>query len=606
MAASGRSSRPSLRATYLRPLLRTLLFRKRLIFAFTLIFALLGIAYAFLAPPVYLATAVIQVEKSDPATSARSEIELLQSRNVIGHAVQALGLEIEAEPRLLPLIGHKIYNRFKPTPDKPLANPLFGLNAFAWGGENITIGKLEVPAPYENVKLRLVSDGQSSYVLLGEDGELLISGMVGHPVARAGFTVQIDEILARPGTEFMLRKRNLLNLIADYQDALEIREKSPGSEIIQLRLESQAPYKSRDVLRQISRAYIQLKREHSNPGLAQPERPTSLLSPALRGTADTRGSGVRIIDPAEVDTSRPIRPQPVRVIALATLFGLLLGVVIAVLRRLQRRDIQRPETLERLGLQVFASVSFSKHQQSLLRTTSSHRNRQAASLLAAVHPEDMAIESCRSLRTSLHFAMVDAHSNVVMISGPGPGAGSSFVSANLAAVMAATSKRVVLVDSDMRKGRLNRIFGRRSMPGLADVLNGLQFLDDVTYETSVENLYFIPRGSVPSNPSELLMLPSFKTLIADLRKKYDIVLVDSPPILAVTDAALVGMQAGTNLIVTRSGLNTAKEVGLAVQRFANSGVEIQGAILNGVERKATAYGLDDELHYRYEYKSENN
>ncbi|WP_190324457.1 polysaccharide biosynthesis tyrosine autokinase [Pseudomonas profundi] len=581
------------------------MFRKRLIIASTLAFALLGTAYAFLAPPVYLATAVIQIERSDQTTSALSEMELLQSRNVIGHAIQELGLEIEAAPRLVPLIGHKIFERFEPTPDQPLANSLFGLNTFAWGGESISVAELEVPRNYENVPLRLVYDGHSGYVLLDEDGGLLVSGMVGRPVNRSEFDLLIDEIVSRPGTEFVIRKRNLLTLIAELQDALEIKEKSPGSDIIQLRLESQAPEQARDILREVSRAYIELKRSYNEPATPlQPGQPFTRDANIPTAGGVLNAGGVRIIDPAEVDTSRPVWPQPIPVIALATLIGFFFGIAVAVLLRLHRRDIQRPEALERLGLEVFASVPFSARQQSLNRAGSAHRNRQSAPLLAAAHPEEMAIESCRSLRTSLHFAMVDAHSNIVMICGPGPGAGSSFVSSNLAAVIAGTGKRLVLVDGDMRKGRLNRIFGRRSMPGLSDVLNGLQFLDDVTYETSVKNLSFIPRGSVPPNPSELLTQPGFKTTIKELSQKFDVVLIDAPPILAVTDAALIGMQAGTSLIVARSGMNTVKEIELAVQRFAKSGVDIQGAVLNGVQRKTTKYGRDDELRYRYEYKSD--
>ena len=219
-------------------------------------------------------------------------------------------------------------------------------------------------------------------------------------------------------------------------------------------------------------------------------------------------------------------------------------------------------------------------------------------------PTDLSIEALRSLRTSLHFAMMEAKNNILMISGPSPAVGKSFISANLAAIVAQTGQRVVLIDADMRKGYVHKLLNILPEPGLSDLLVNTHTLPDVIHKTDVDNLHFIARGQIPPNPSELLMHANFTKLLETLSSKYDLVIVDTPPILAVTDAALVGRQAGTSLIVTRFGLNPVKEIEQTLQRFRNNGVEIKGAIFNAVEKKASAYGYGNYSYYQYEYKSD--
>lgn len=308
---------------------------------------------------------------------------------------------------------------------------------------------------------------------------------------------------------------------------------------------------------------------------------------------------VRIIDEAAVDTSRPVKPRKALIAVLATLLGGMLGAAIALLRHALNRGVENPELIEQIGLPVYASIPFSKDQELLERKG---KTVQSSHLLAATNPADLSIEALRSLRTSLHFAMMEAKNNILMISGPSPGVGKSFVSANLAAIIAQTGQTVALVDGDMRKGYLHKLVERPAEPGLSGVLVNTHTLADVIHKTEVEGLHFIGRGKVPPNPSELLMHANFQTLLDQLSKMYDMVIVDTPPILAVTDAALVGRMAGTSLIVTRFGLNPVKEIELTVQRFRNNGIEIKGAIFNAVERKAAAYGYGNYGYYQYEYK----
>ena len=314
---------------------------------------------------------------------------------------------------------------------------------------------------------------------------------------------------------------------------------------------------------------------------------------------------VRIIDDAIVDTSQPVKPKKALIVVLATLLGGMLGVAIALLKHALNRGIENPELIEQLGLPVYATVPFSKDQQTLERSFKGKPTQAMSShLLAATNPADLAIESLRSLRTSLHFAMLEAKNNVLMISGPSPSVGKSFVSANLAAIVAQSGKKVVLVDGDMRKGYVHKLLNKSPEPGLSGLLASTHTLADVIHKTEVEGLHFVTRGQIPPNPSELLMHANFEALLQQLSKIYDMVIVDTPPILAVTDAALVGRFAGTSLIVTRFGLNPAKEIQTTLQRFRNNGIEIKGAIFNAVEKKASAYGYGNYGYYQYEYKSD--
>ncbi|MEZ2744881.1 polysaccharide biosynthesis tyrosine autokinase [Halopseudomonas bauzanensis] len=314
---------------------------------------------------------------------------------------------------------------------------------------------------------------------------------------------------------------------------------------------------------------------------------------------------VRIIDEAAVDTSQPVKPKKPLIVVLATLLGGMLGVAIALLRHALNRGIENPELIEQIGLPVYASVPFSKDQEVLERGIKGKLGHaQGSNLLAATNPADLSIEALRSLRTSLHFAMMEAKNNIIMISGPSPGVGKSFVSANLAAIVAQSGQKVALIDGDMRKGYLHKLVNINPEPGLSGLLVHTHTLADVVHKTEVENLHFISRGTIPPNPSELLMHSNFQSLLDQLSKLYDLVIVDTPPILAVTDAALVGRLAGTSLIVTRFGLNPVKEVELTLQRFRNNGIEIKGAIFNAVEKKSAAYGYGNYGYYQYEYKSD--
>lgn len=311
---------------------------------------------------------------------------------------------------------------------------------------------------------------------------------------------------------------------------------------------------------------------------------------------------VRILDRAEAYAA-PVKPKKALIVVLATLLGGMLSVAFVLVKAALHRGVENPDDIEQIGLSVYASVPKSNLQLELSNKLKRHRKQnQELTLLAESNPADLSVEALRGLRTSLHFAMMEAKNNVLMISGPAPGIGKSFVSANFSAVAAKTGQKVLLIDADMRKGNLHQPFGLAWENGLSDFLCGKIGLNEAIKTTQVDNLDIMSRGQVPPNPSELLMHPRFKELMEWASELYDLVIVDTPPVLAVTDPSIVGALAGTTLMVARFGMNTVKEIDVARNRFEQSGIEVKGVILNATEKKALSYyGYG---YYNYSYKSE--
>lgn len=315
---------------------------------------------------------------------------------------------------------------------------------------------------------------------------------------------------------------------------------------------------------------------------------------------------VRVVDVAAVDTTEPVKPKKALIAVVATLLGGFLAVAIVLIQKAMHRGVEDPSEIEALGLPVYASVPYSDYQNKLSGFAERARKNQVnkpKSILALDNPADLSIEALRSLRTSLHFAMMEAKNNIIAISGPSPSVGKSFISVNLATVLAQSGKKVLIVDADMRKGYLQTQFGLKWDNGLSDYLSGRLNLAQITKPTKVEGLSVITRGQIPPNPSELLMHSNFSKFVEQISAEYDLVIIDTPPILAVTDPAIVSAHSGTTLLVARFGQNHLREIELTRNRFEQNGIDVKGVVFNGVVKKASnAYGYYG--YYNYEYKSD--
>ncbi|MCJ6658928.1 polysaccharide biosynthesis tyrosine autokinase [Klebsiella pneumoniae] len=310
---------------------------------------------------------------------------------------------------------------------------------------------------------------------------------------------------------------------------------------------------------------------------------------------------VRIVDDSITDP-KPIKPKKILICIIGFILGLFFSVALIMLRFLLRRGIESPEQLEEMGINVYASIPVSEW---LLKASDKRKrkNNESDKLLAVENPTDLAVEAIRSLRTSLHFAMLEAKNNVLMISGASPNAGKTFVSTNLAATISLANKSVLIIDADLRKGYVHKMLGNEGKSGLSDILSGQANVEETIISVPDGQFDYIGRGQVPPNPAELLMHPRFEKLLAWASAKYDLVIIDTPPILAVTDAAIIGRYAGTTLLVARFESNTVKEIEVSITRFEQSGVNVKGCILNGVVKKASSYYGYGYNYYGYNYSN---
>ena len=326
---------------------------------------------------------------------------------------------------------------------------------------------------------------------------------------------------------------------------------------------------------------------------------TSLLNSfqQLRLVKEGKVGNVRIVDMAAIP-ERPVKPQRKQVVAIAGLLGLLAGLALAFLRNSLRPGIKDPDDIEQhLGLHVFATVPHSTAQAALSANIA--QRQQGMHLLANAHPDDPGIESLRSLRTALQFAMLDAPNNLVIISGPTPSIGKSFISVNFAAVLGAGGKRLLLIDADMRKGHISKFFGLPRGKGLSELIAGSQTLAQVVHRAVSPQVDLITTGTLPPNPAELLMSQATVQLLQLLASQYDIVLIDTPPVLAVSDTQVLAPQAGTVFLVARSEVSTLGELQESTKRLKQSGVAVRGVIFNDVNTSKRRYGYGTGYGYKY-------
>lgn len=310
---------------------------------------------------------------------------------------------------------------------------------------------------------------------------------------------------------------------------------------------------------------------------------------------------VRIIDEA-VTQPIPVKPKKVLTVLIGFILGAIISIGAVLIQIFLRRGIESPEQLEELGINVYATIPVSEYlSKKRVKGIKQSKLDGSEVFLILENPADIAIEALRGLRTSLHFAMMEARNNVLMISGASPNAGKTFISTNLAAIIAQTGKSVLFIDTDMRKGYVHKLFNSSNENGLSDVLVGKTSPSDAVRKLTDAGFDFIARGMVPPNPAELLMHHRFDSLIKWASANYDLVIIDTPPILTVTDAAIIGNYAGTTLLVARFEENTAKEIEVSIKRFENSGVTVKGCILNGAMKKASNYYGYGYSHYGYQY-----
>jgi tyrosine-protein kinase Etk/Wzc len=338
--------------------------------------------------------------------------------------------------------------------------------------------------------------------------------------------------------------------------------------------------------------------------------------------ASTSG-GAHIVDNA-LRPYRPVKPHKSLVIAAGTGLGFFIGTFFIFLRRHAMIGVTDPMFVERrLSVPVLGEVLYSRQQAMLDHeiavspvehaplTYSGAQNSGPPKALPYVHlpehdafamphvadtdrdarvlatrfPHDPAIEALRAVRTELYRDLANAPNNIVMLTGPIPSAGKSFVAANLSVLLAEIGLRVLLIDGDMRRGHIASFFKQSNPGGLSEVLKGELALGDAIRYVGVPGLSFMSCGGYPENPSELLMMPGFRNMLARMSDQFDLVILDTPPFLVVTDAAIVASDAGSTVLVLRSGIQSEEEIEETVKKVQRSGGRLVGSVFNAIPRR---------------------
>lgn len=700
-----------------------------LIAAITAFSILLGGAYLFIAKPVYKADGLLQVEEKSgggmsaalkdlqpllgDSTSVSAEQEIITSRMVLGRVINRLKLDIEVQPKTFPILGYAIARRYKGSEPN---SPLFGLASYAWGGEVLQVDALDVPRSAEDMPLVLTVGEKGSFELTDEEGDPAVKGVMGARATAGKFSIFVSNLVARPGTRFVLVRRSTESAVELLRKSFTVKERGKKSGILEtsltgpdqdkiglvlddilktyvrqnverrsaeaentlkfletqlptlkremdaaeaaynsyrqsrgsldLNLETQSVLQSlvdvdnqivalkqeRDELRQNFTAEhprvqavdqrLQRLRERRNQFDADVNKLPDTQQKVLRLARDVEVSttlytnlvntaqqlkvskagtvgDVRILDQAAV-SRRAVGMKAPAVLVVAALLGLIASLGIVWMVRSLRVVVEDPETIEsKLGLPVYATIPHSMDEAAIVRRA---KGSKAGELLAIRNPEDDAIESLRGLRTTIHFALMDAPHNSLLITGSSPGLGKSFISKNLGAVLATAGQRIVIIDADLRKGHINKEFGLRRETGVSEYVAGSVKLEDIVKPTSVPNLWVVTTGQIPPNPSELLMHQRFEQMLECLGKQFDTLIVDAPPILAVSDAAIIGRMAGATLMVARAGRHPIAELEQSVKRLNHAGVQVKGFVFNdlNIDRQRYRYGYRGYV-YKYSY-----
>jgi tyrosine-protein kinase Etk/Wzc len=309
----------------------------------------------------------------------------------------------------------------------------------------------------------------------------------------------------------------------------------------------------------------------------------------------------RIID-LPINTFDAIAPKKLQIMILALLLGGMLGAMLVLLKNLLRNVVKDPERLEaKTGVPVIATVP-----RSPLLTRLRKNKKSPNRLLAHADNDSLSYEAIKSLRTNLMFGMpvvgkVGERAKVILITGESPGVGKSFISANLTEVFSQLDKKVLIIDADMRLGELHRMFDMTPDNGLGDYLAQQGELAAAIHPTSIDNIDFMPRGQHPKNPSSLLSGDKFEQMMTELNEHYDYIIIDSPPILAASDAMIMSHYANKVLMVTRYDQSVEGQVAYAIKQMHKADIQVDGIVLNDVQQ-----GLMSKYSYHYSYAYGNN
>ncbi|EEA01521.1 capsular exopolysaccharide family [Burkholderia sp. H160] len=706
-------------------MLENLLDRKWLFFGIFFGCLMLSIAYIVLSAPVYQADALIQVEerKSSPLGSlsdvsraldvqdspVAGQLDILRSRTVMLDAMDATVAQADVSIKnAVPLVGGFL-STILPREPNGLVDPLFDKSQWAWGGEHVVFRAYEVPDAQIGKKLELDFIGDGKWTLKDSDGHPTLSGSVGTPAQANGYKVDIAEILARPGTEFTVKRVPTQTRLEEIQKVFSAAETKRQSGVMQLSYENVNPVFAARFVNALAAAYLD---SNSKRRAAESERSLAFLNSQLpivkervqkaeqalndyrnkEGTIDVQGEARNLLDEsALIEKSRleakmnyeelrqrwtegqpqliavenkfkaldqkatelqgriarlpsiqqeylrlardvevnnqlyvglmnnaqqlqiaeagavgnaalvdkalvpvkPLRPRKAIVLLLGAVFGAVLGFVVTQLISLLSGRIRDPKRLESMvGIPTLGVLPISPHQ---IEASSAKDSRF---MLSHEQSDTPLVEAIDSLAHSLQHKLESKEgSKVVLVTSAVPGQGKSMLSANLAYLYAQRGLKTLLIDADMRRSSLHRYLSINREDGLSNVLQGK--LDAIkAISQPFEILHVLSAGKHVRQVRNLLGFERLNALIESLRDHYDMILIDSPPVLPMADAAALSKVADVTIFVARQGMVSYSEVSESVSRLNKVGTEVDGLVFNGFEPSPLRYAYYSDV-YKY-------
>ncbi|MCC8403294.1 polysaccharide biosynthesis tyrosine autokinase [Paraburkholderia sp. MMS20-SJTN17] len=686
---------------------------------------MLSIAYIVFSSPVYLADALIQVEerKSSPLGSLSDvsraldvqdspiagELDILRSREVMLKAMDTVAAQAEVSVKnSVPLVGGFL-STILPREPNGLVEAPFEQPHWAWGGEHVVFRAYEVPDDQIGKKLELDFIGDGKWTLKDSDGRETLSGRVGTPAQANGYKVDIEEILARPGTEFTVKRVPTQTRLEQIQKVFSAAETKRQSGVMQLSYENVNPVFAARFVNALAAAYLD---SNSKRRAADSERSLAFLNSQLpivkervqkaeqalndfrnkEGTIDVQGEAKNLLDEsaliekerlearlnyedfrqrwkegqpqliavenkfkaldqkaaelqsriaslpsmqqqylrlardvevnnqlyvglmdnaqqlqiaeagavgnaALVDKAlvpvKPVRPKKAIVLLLGAAFGVVLGFVVTQLIALFSGRIRDPKRLESMvGIQTLGVLPISPHQ---LQASSANTSRF---MLSHEQSDTPLVEAIDSLAHSLQHKLESKEgSKVVLLTSAVPGQGKSMLSANLAYLYAERGLKTLVIDADMRRSGLHRYLPINREDGLSSVLQGkLDAIEAISQP--FETLHVLPAGRHVRQVRNLLGFERLKALIESLRDHYDMILIDSPPVLPMADAVVLSKVADATIFVARQGMVSYSEVSESVSRLNKVGTEVDGLVFNGFDPSPLRYAYYSDA-YKY-------
>jgi len=671
--------------------------------------------------PIYKADALVQIEEKGPGITPvffegqdfgsfnmETEVVIATSRRVVEDALSSLDQRAQTSLRMLPLFGPLIYQLPLPDPGWEWLRP------YAWNTEKITIGLMEIPEEWhdkemflvkgagENYKVKLpdnrVLEGQTDVLLRDQDTE---------------FSLRVDELVGKPGREFILWYQSLVKATQKMQSMLEAGNAARNARIMKIEFRDESPELARDKLQALLEAYVRQNIARSSASaqkglefiqsqLPEAERGLLLSQEALDAYLEEQGSvdlnyetaqllqqitetenrlnqlileekhiesrytvhhpryksllttreqlnerlaqlrsetrdlpetqrevlnlnrnvsvaqgfhsqllsnsqelemvqasstgSIEILDNARA-SNIPVWPVPVQMRIFAALIGTFLSLSLVGYLHFSPKGIRGAEDLEKIGLPVFAIVPRSNDLASQIKKAS-FKTRKISVL---ENPFEPTAESLRSLRTAMNFGIMNVSTESVLLTSATPNSGKTFLSVNLSIIAAQAGQKVCLIDADMRQCDVRNYFDKpRTNPGLSDILSRQKILEDVLVrDCGAPGLDIIFSGVFPPNPSELLMRKDFDELMVQLSALYDLIIVDSPPVLAVTDPIIIGRSVSARLVVVQHMKTLSAQIEAVRRTFEVSGNHLTGAVLNNYVARKSEPGYF--YNYRYSY-----